>query len=236
MKFSLISDMHVDHPQEKTPYELLEKTVVVAGDTGNGLVGLKFLNKLKRKGFDVFATYGNHEHYGNRTTGRSVHETAARFREDFPAIGELEPALPIALRCGWYMVDDEFFWDRQMNDSRNCMLSGTEVNQLCRDDAFYLEQELMTWKDHQYKGVIVTHMAPCEETLNPAFKGDPTNQWYWSPHLRELLSRYSEQIRVWCHGHSHAFMDEVVDGVRVVCNPRGYPGENPGWKPITIEV
>ena len=27
-----------------------------------------------------------------------------------------------------------------------------------------------------------------------------------------------------------------VHGVRVVCNPRGYPRENPGWKPKTFKV
>ena len=31
-------------------------------------------------------------------------------------------------------------------------------------------------------------------------------------------------------------MDIVKDGVRVVCNPRGYPGENPNWKPQSITV
>lgn len=30
-------------------------------------------------------------------------------------------------------------------------------------------------------------------------------------------------------------MSGVVDGVRVVCNPRGYPNENPDWRPRTIE-
>jgi len=48
MKFTLISDMHVDFPQNKTPYEQFEETVVVAGDTSNGLEGLKFLNSLFR--------------------------------------------------------------------------------------------------------------------------------------------------------------------------------------------
>jgi len=35
MKFSLISDMHVNHPQLKTPYDKLEEIIVVAGDTSD---------------------------------------------------------------------------------------------------------------------------------------------------------------------------------------------------------
>lgn len=79
MKFSLISDMHVDFPQPKTPYDQLEQFVIVAGDTSNGLEGTKFLQKLQRKGFDVFAVDGNHEHYSNLTQGRTQQQTEEQF-------------------------------------------------------------------------------------------------------------------------------------------------------------
>jgi predicted phosphodiesterase len=236
MKFTLISDMHVDFPQEKTPYDLFDQHVVVAGDTSNGLEGLRFLDKIKRKGFDVHATYGNHEHYKNRSTGRSHHETSARFREEHSTDGELEPGLPIALRCGWYVVQDEPLWQSYMNDSRMSCMSAEDVNKEALDDAFYLEQSLMSWSNHGYSGVVVTHMAPCLETLNQTYADHYSQDWYWSPYLGKLLKKYSKQIRVWCHGHSHASADKIVDGVRVVCNPRGYPGENPYWEPLTVEV
>ena len=34
---------------------------------------------------------------------------------------------------------------------------------------------------------------------------------------------------LWIHGHTHTFFDYVVSGTRVVCNPRGYPGEPTGF-------
>lgn len=71
-KYSLISDMHVNHPQLKTPYELLEENVIVAGDTSNGLDGLKFLHKIQKKGHNVYAVDGNHEHYRNVNQGRTI--------------------------------------------------------------------------------------------------------------------------------------------------------------------
>lgn len=77
--FSLISDMHVDFPQPKTPYVDLEKFVIVAGDTSNGLGGLKFLQKLKNKGFEVFAIDGNHEHYANLSQDRTQQQTEDQF-------------------------------------------------------------------------------------------------------------------------------------------------------------
>jgi len=235
MKFSLISDMHVDFPQPKTPYEKLEKVVVVAGDTSNGLEGLKFLQKMRNKGFEVLACPGNHENYANISTGRDIMETEARFREEYPAEVEVE-GVPFILKTGWYQVRDEHQWQGYMNDSRRMVVSADKMNMLARRDTMLIRQTLKQWKDYQKKGVVVTHMSPCLETLNPRFAGHYSNDWYWNPLLRELLVQYKDQILVWCHGHTHAAADVVVEGVRVVCNPRGYPGENENWEPWTIEV
>lgn len=234
-KFSLISDMHLDFPQPKTPYDKLENTVIVAGDTCNGLGGLKFLDKLRHKGFNVCAVDGNHEHYCNLSRNRDVTETTARFRESHSANVEIN-GVPIILRNGWYPVSDEFAWQHYMNDSRRCVLSGIEANDLAVSHAHYIEQELKAWRDYQKKGVVITHTSPCIETLDPRFKGAPSNEWYWNPQMRRLLAEYSDVILVWCHGHTHNKNEAVVDGVRVVCNPRGYPGENPDWEPMSITV
>lgn len=234
MKFSLISDMHVDFPQQKTPYDKLEEIVVVAGDTSNGLEGLKFLQKLKNKGYTVYAVDGNHEHYANARQGRTEKETTARFREDHKRYHEQDT--PIVLANGWYYVQDEPLWQGYMNDSRCSGLSATDVNVLAVNDTEYIENYLKHWQMTQQKGIVVTHTAPCLETLNTEFEGHFSNDWYWNPGMRELIRRYKDNILVWCHGHTHKAADRVVDGVRVVCNPRGYPGENPNWAPLTIEV
>jgi len=235
MKFSLISDMHVDFPQKKTPYHLLEQNVIVAGDTANGLEGLKFLDKLQRKGFNVLASPGNHEHYSNLARKRTAEETEARFRERYPGSGHFD-GVPVVLRNGWYLVTKETVWRECMNDSKRCVLTKEQVNNRAYNDYVNIHQTLQEWKDYQYKGVVVTHTAPCTETLDPKFEGFFSNEWYHNPWMRTLLTEFSEQILVWCHGHTHASNEAVVDGVRVVCNPRGYPGENPGWIPVTIEV
>ena len=235
MKFSLISDMHVDFPQEKTPYEKLEQNVIVAGDTANGLEGLKFLDKLSRKGFNVLACPGNHEHYSNLSQNRTAEETEARFRERYPGSGHFD-GVPVVLRNGWYIVTEEDAWAGYMNDSRRCVLSKAQVNSRAYNDYVSIYQTLQEWKDYQLKGVVVTHTAPCTETLDPKYEGSFSNEWYHNPWMRTLLPEFSEQILVWCHGHTHARNEAVVDGVKVICNPRGYPGENPDWAPLTVEV
>lgn len=236
-KFTLMSDLHADFLQKSIDYSLLEEDVVVAGDTTNGLECLRFLgHKLRNKGHNVFSTPGNHEHYANLRQERDVYETEARFREEFPATTELSDGTPITLRTGWYPVTNEEYWRGYMNDSRNINVGAAEMNALAEFDAAAIRDTLNSWRDRDLKGVVVTHMAPCIETLDPRFEGQASNEWYWNPLLRPLLEIFSDQIHVWCHGHTHAASDKIIDGVRVVCNPRGYPGENPGWSPITIEI
>jgi predicted phosphodiesterase len=235
MRFSLISDMHVDFPQLKTPYELLEEVVVVAGDTSNGLAGLEFLQGLKNKGHTVVAVDGNHEHYANVKQYRNEAETTARFREDHRRCQDIE-GVPFVCVNGWYCVKNEATWSGYMNDGRMSGLSMFDINHLALAQAEYVEERLSLWKNEQRTGVVVTHTAPCVETLNPRYADHFSNEWCYNPHMRRLLRLYSDQIRVWCHGHTHASSDKTVEGVRVVCNPRGYPGENPEWRPMTIEV
>src|SRR3546814_1518517 len=104
------------------------------------------------------------------------------------------------------------------------------------NDANYVKNVLEEWKHCDYKGIVVTHTAPCEETLDPRFAGHFSNEWYWNPGMRPLLSEYKDQIHDWCHGHTHTRNEDVVDGHRVCCHPREYPGENPDLTPHTIEI
>lgn len=232
--FSLISDMHVDFPQPKTPYDKLEKFVVVAGDTSNGLGGTKFLQKLRNKGFDVFATDGNHEHYSNLREDRTYLQTQISFDAIIgPSVRWFDSGLMIVGANGWYPVTDEELWQNYMSDSRLGNLSAEDVNDLASAHARFIRSAL---ENHDGPAVVVTHTAPCLDTLNPCFDGHFSNEWYWNPHMEQVLKEHSDQILVWCHGHTHAPSDKIVHGVRVVCNPRGYPGENPGWAPKTIKV
>lgn len=237
--YSLISDMHLDHPQNKTPYDKLEENIIVAGDTINGLGGLKFLGKLQHKGFRVFAVDGNHEHYCNTSQNRTIGATSARFQAVHPNRWDIDETLTIILANGWYQVNDPFHWYNYMNDAKNCcgvdaIEAQREVHCQAMNDAEFFRQAMAGSPERKF--IVVTHTAPCVETLDPRYEGSIGNDYYHSILMRQVLADHGKQIQIWNHGHTHHKNMASVDGVNIITNPRGYPRENPSWEPMTVIV
>lgn len=238
-KYSLVSDLHINHPQPKFPYDKLEEHVIVAGDTSNGLDGLKFLHKIQKKGHKVYAVDGNHEHYLNVSQGRTIAETSAKFRELFPMTTDIDETLTLINLNGWYPVDAPVLWDHYMNDCRCCYgmdeVAGAKAVTLeAQFQAAFLDDLLTSFFDRKF--IVTTHTAPCPDTLDPKYEGEYSNNWYWSPYMRQVLADHADKILAWNHGHTHQTNYAIVDEVPVYVNPRGYPGENPDWQPQTIYV
>jgi hypothetical protein len=67
--------------------------------------------------------------------------------------------------------------------------------------------------------VVITHHAPSPRSVHPRFAGSPLNAAFVSD-LEHLID--PAHVKLWIHGHTHDSFDYTVNGVRVVCNPRGY--------------
>jgi Icc-related predicted phosphoesterase len=67
--------------------------------------------------------------------------------------------------------------------------------------------------------VVVTHMAPSDQSITQNFKADPISAAYASH-----LDKWVQQVDLWVHGHTHNSLDYRIGRARVVCNPLGYPG------------
>lgn len=100
--------------------------------------------------------------------------------------------------------------------------------------------------------VVVTHHSPTYESLrrySGAHELDYLDPRHYQPRseifgrLRDrdaatrigcyasddsrLLRRHADRIALWVHGHLHEGLDFVDEGVRIVCNPRGYREMSP---------
>lgn len=69
--------------------------------------------------------------------------------------------------------------------------------------------------------VVVTHHAPHARSVPPEHEGHELSPSYASD-LTSLMGKPD----LWIHGHIHIAVDYLVNGTRVVCNPRGYPDDS----------
>jgi Icc-related predicted phosphoesterase len=229
MEYSLVSDLHADfHGGFTAP---LKELVIVAGDTANSIgKSCKLLDAMRARGHKVFAIPGNHEHY------IGLHDLQQAERV-FETMGYGNPRLFIGDGFniigvnGWYRINDEEHWRGYMRDQR--YLTAEDVNEAAQEQAAFVDDHLSA---SNVPCIVVTHTAPCMETLDPRFEGSDGNDYFWNPYMRPLLAKHADKIAVWHHGHTHNGTDQIVDGVRIITNPRGYPGENPTWQPIHLST
>ncbi len=70
-------------------------------------------------------------------------------------------------------------------------------------------------------GITAEHFLP-ENWNGQTFSDDLRRVAAYASPLDALLARHRDDIDLWTHGHLHAGLDVVSQGVRVLCNPRGY--------------
>jgi hypothetical protein len=73
--------------------------------------------------------------------------------------------------------------------------------------------------------VVCSHHAPSHLSIHDMYKHDKLMNGGYSTDMSEfILDR--PRIKAWTHGHMHNNFDYLVGDTRVMCNPKGYPGEN----------
>lgn len=78
------------------------------------------------------------------------------------------------------------------------------------------------------KAVVCTHHAPSHLSIHEYYKDDFLMNGGYASDLSEFILDHPK-IKLWTHGHMHQTFDYVIGETRVVCNPRGYNDENPGF-------
>lgn len=247
MKLQVLSDLHIEFADFELP-ETNADVIVLAGDIGVGIGGLKWLTKYTVSKPCIYVP-GNHEFYGHdislvdelRTCAPSnvhvlnneqvvidhVRFLGAVLWTDFRLFGEVDKWFSIQ-RARQSMND---FFSIEYNGRRFAPADSVALHEISRH---WLSAKLAEPFDG--KTVVVTHHAPSARSVAPRFASDTLTPAFAS-NLESLMGGHRAVL--WVHGHMHNPSDYEINGTRVICSPRGYPGESASWsarESLVVEV
>jgi len=249
LKIHVLSDLHIEFEPFTPSLAANEADVVVlAGDIGIKTRGIEWA----RRAFSCPVIYvaGNHEFYGGHLDGTLEKMRAAacdqvRVLDNDEWIFRGVRFLGATCWTDYTSTGNSFLAkyeaQRELTDFKKIRTAGYRK---VRPYDFVLRNNFsFRWlRDRlaeRFDGatVVVTHHAPsmqsfgndrvegCESHLDASY----VNCW-------ETLM--SDSVALWIHGHLHHAVDYTINGTRIMCNPRGYPGEETGFNPnllITVE-
>jgi predicted phosphodiesterase/uncharacterized protein YoaH (UPF0181 family) len=238
VKIRVLSDLHLECCDWLPPAAQAD-VVVLAGDIHNGTAGLRWASRSFGAAAVIYVP-GNHEFYGGELTGvlhamrnearqcgihlldgdevilSGVRFLGATLWTDFSLYGSAPEQI------GRAMADAEYgMSDYQAIRSSAGSLRARESRDIHIAQAGWLEHRLKRGFDGPT--VVISHFLPHRISIHPKYQGAWSNPFFAS----DLDRLVRPPVSLWIHGHTHESVDAVVNGTRVVCNPRGQVPEEP---------
>ncbi len=194
----------------------------------------------------VVVVLGNHEYYGGSFPGNlDVYRNALEKRYlpnvhllerqafEWEGVQFLGTTLWSDFSKGTRMQEAKnFISDFKVigNSTTGKILTPEDLRDEFSRNAAWLEEEL----SHPFSGttVVVTHHGPSYLSVHPVYGRGPVNGAFVSD-LEDLVATWKPNF--WIHGHVHDSCDYELGTTRVLCNPWGYPGENPHMRFKALE-
>jgi len=224
--------------------------IVLAGDIGEWVNGIEWA-RYRFKDKPIIYVAGNHEYYDSDLSVIDEMRSKAKalgihFLENDTVIIDGVRFLGCSLWTdfnryseeeiskAWRDMNDfkyikcEQWWTNSMNREKALSLMeldsqyGFDPNLFSPTVAYLLHRKSLEWlshmfnKKHEGKTVVVTHHCPTMQYTAKSTYGS---------NLEKFIKNRANKIDLWVHGHIHQSVDYDVAGVRIVCNPRGYPAD-----------
>lgn len=210
---------------------------VLAGDIGNPYSENydTFMKHISQKFQKIFVIAGNHEYYQSKTQ-KTIEETDAFLRDYMearhPNISFLNNSCEVYENTCfigttlWSKITQPQY---EINDVYKIPdFDYIKYNRLNRIAVDFLESAI---SDAEQDCVIITHHVPSNNLIDPKYKTEsmrPYNQWFYCD-MDDFIQKHNKKIGAWIYGHTHTPSCTTLHGVPMLCNPIGYPGENP-WR------
>lgn len=250
MKILLLSDLHSEFTKNEHPTPQVDCDVIVlAGDIGVGLNGIKLANRWQEElNVPIVIINGNHEYYGNspfswisginlfhemRIRQRNICNKNVHFLENSSIVIDGVRFLGCTLWTDFrtdknLTQEQEMYQAKQfLNDYRVCYYESGKL--LTPQNTLEMHKISKKWLDKELKNpfngktVVVTHHSPILEGTNPIYLGDKNSGF--CNRMDNFIKKHNDSIDLWVFGHTHHNIDLDVNGVRVISNQCGYPNE-----------
>jgi len=233
MKIGIISDLHFEFWSRYGLYEdnIVEKCnkskcdiILNAGDTFTGPhfdhYHKKYFSDLIKKPY--FMVKGNHDYYGDV------------FQNDLQT-HILPNGMKLVCASLWtnFRNKGDVFSEkvfRQISDYTQINFEGKSPVQ-CLINAF---DEACEYIKNEQPDIVMTHFLPFTKSIAPIYQNDDFLNTYFCNDLDNFVDSLTKKPLYWICGHTHWPHEYEHKGIKVICNPLGYPGENKG--PYKVKI
>lgn len=228
MKIQLISDLHTEFLKYGEMNTLVNDICnigcdvrILAGDIGSGWLLPAFLKRVVYKSKPpVIYVPGNHDWYGKDAAYYMADIEGKAGSLGYTVLNRSTTTIKGQrfIGCtGWYHCipqRDAITDATAVDHAKNWIPREGEKDRVFLEDTVFSED------------VVITHYLPHKQSLAPQYAASD-NRYFYVPYDYLIEER---KPKLWLHGHTHSANDYTLDcGTRVVCNPRGYPGEKTGF-------
>jgi predicted phosphodiesterase len=254
MRIRIMSDLHTELYPFATPEladaraprgKALQDVVVLAGDIGGAEGTIRWALHAFPDTPVVFVP-GNHEYYNNHLEQTATRMKRAAAGTNVRILDNEELVIDGVRFLGSTLwTDFELFGSDEnrilaLAAAKRCMadfscITYGSAGRFTPEQSVMLHREAVRWLEEKlhesFDGptVVVTHHVPHWKSVHPRWVKDIVSAAFASD-----LERLMGFSKLWIHGHTHDCFDYQVRGTRVVCNPRGYRGENPEFNPRLV--
>jgi len=244
LKFYVVSDLHLDtHGIRRDFWHEFDKeaTLVVAGDTANGLLGIAYVKNVLCRHFKaVIMVAGNHEWYSNKS--KSYRYTSeCESNTNSGSLNVSKNSVLAKLKAHSDTTENLFFLNNESIELNGFTIFGgtlwfpihtysvelVNVYSELMNDAKFIDSSII---EEQYKAfvnnlpekvdLVVSHHLPSKE----AFATEENANSVYAPYYHAGLSNeLISKARFWVAGHQHDAVEKVIAGgsTTFISNPKG---------------
>ena len=249
LSIDLISDLHIDQWSSeyniKYPYGIIKDIpfhidkksdiLVVAGDISDDLnLSLKWMDEISHKYKKILFVDGNHEHvnaYPNLYDINHIHNSVKSLNNDkiiyLPNNEYIIDDVVFIGYCGWWDYDNKqslesaktYFnkWIPNFTEKDNIQFMNNVLTRAEYENTKIVELLKKYENDNSINKIILVTHSVGHKDFKVVSKSTDYNTMF-----NDITS---SKLKYWLFGHTHYQINNVVNNIQYICNPRGRPDD-----------